>query len=132
MSFGADVAKFNTKVKKRFIVLKQRSALALFTNIIMSTPVLTGALRNNWAFNMGSPSDAVLLGTDKSGATAISRSVSGLQTVDLFTTFYFTNNLLYVIPIEYDDWSAQARGGVVRPNVLRWDAIVQSVAKGLR
>jgi hypothetical protein len=41
-----------------------------------------------------------------------------------------TNNLPYVEPIEYEDHSAQAIGGMVRKNVPRWGEIVAAKAKG--
>ena len=132
MSFSSDIQRFNKKVVRRFITIKRRAGLALFTNIIMDTPVLTGTLRNNWHFNMGTPSDLTLDTFDKSGANTVARLTTGLEQVDAYTTFYFTNNLPYLPPIEYDSYSAQAPNGVVRINAARWDRIVQAAAKGVK
>jgi hypothetical protein len=132
MSFSKDIERFNKKVMKRFIIVKKRAALGLFTNVIMTTPVLTGALRNNWQFNMGQPAETIIEGFDKSGMSVLSKTAQDMEVIDAYTTFYFTNNLPYIIPIEYDSYSAQAPNGIVRANIARWDQIVAAAAKGVK
>lgn len=74
------------------------SCVELSNRVKEATPVDTGRARQSWSSN-GNP----LLGT----------------------TYRFTNNLEYIVPLEYGH-SPQAPGGMLRINVRNWNSIVRA------
>lgn len=102
------MAQSEAKIKKAFI--------GLSTDIIMDTPVLSGRLRNNWMTSVNKGSNET---TESTSNTAVNRASS--VKFKLGDTLYLTNNLPYAPRIEFDSWSAKARGGMVRKNVIRWE-----------
>lgn len=102
--------------------IKQRTALVIDRNIVLSTPVDTGRARSNWQVAVGTPIDDVKqayspgaqLGFEESanasaaiqqGEVAISRAIPGQP-------IFITNNLPYVKRLN-DGHSAQAPAGFV-------------------
>lgn len=126
MSFTSDLDKFKRRTLDKYSRVKRLSAFDLFAAIVLETPVDKGVLRNNWFASIGTPSDEKTEVEDPSGASTISRIKSSLQGSDLEDDIFFTNNLPYAAPIEFDGISGKAPEGMVRVNVLRWETIVQS------
>lgn len=131
MSFGNQLDAFRKKTMEKVVKVKRLSAFDLFSAIILETPVDKGVLRNNWFAQIGRPSSDTTDGEDRSGRGTIQRVQVELSSVDLEKDIYFTNNLVYAVPIEFDGLSAKAPQGMVRINALRWDSIVSSNARRL-
>lgn len=129
MSFGDDLGKFSAKTKSIGEQVLRQSAFDLFSSIVRQTPVDKGVLRNNWFATIGRPSTEATEDPDKSGAGTVAAIDDVVNTAEWSSTIYLTNNLDYVIPIEYDGWSAQAPQGMVRVNTARWDTIVKNNIK---
>lgn len=125
MSFAGDIARFNTKVQNEFVEVKKRAAFGLFSAIVMDTPVDKGVLRNNWQMQFNSSADNTLTEGDMSGSGVLSRLKVNLEGADPINSIYFTNNLSYARPIEYDGWSGKAPEGMLRVNLARWSQIVK-------
>lgn len=90
------------------------TAIQVFNNIIIETPVDTGRARGNWQASIGSPSSSEL---SEAAAKAAKEDVSkDIATWTLTDTAYLTNNLPYIEPLEIG-WSGQRPNGWVRANV---------------
>ncbi len=125
MSFASDIGKFNLKVQAEFVEVKKRAAFGLFSAIVMDTPVDKGVLRNNWQMQFNTSADNTLADGDMSGSGVLSRIKANLGNANPVNSIYFTNNLSYARPIEYDGLSGKAPEGMLRVNLARWDQIVK-------
>ena len=79
------------------------------------TPVDEGFARNNWYVSVGSPSFSFDPNKDAGGEllfTALPQNI-------LNQNIYYTNSTPYIIPLEYDGHSDQARFGWVRAEMMR-------------
>lgn len=127
-TFSASLANFETHALEQIDKVRRAAIINLFNLIVDATPVDEGRLRGNWQTNAGSPKLGEL--SEIRGPSEVKAEiVANLGKVT--DTVFFTNNLPYAHRIEYEGWSAFARNGMVRPNVLRWNEIVNSVAKAL-
>lgn len=94
-------------------------ALKVFSQTVMATPVLTGALRANWQCAIGPPVEDAADGTDKTGSATvakISEVVGRLQLTDSIISIQ--NNLPYAGRIEFDGWSkVKAPQGMMRISI---------------
>ena len=124
MSFTNDLQVFNKRTLKKAEVVKRRSALDLFSAIVLETPVDKGVLRNNWFATIGAPSTETTTRADKGGNATVGRIRSAIENANLKQDILLTNNLPYAAPIEFDGHSHKAPQGMVRVNTLRWDDIV--------
>lgn len=129
MSFADDIARFRAETEEKVTKVKRMAAFDLFSSIVIETPVLTGVLRNNWYANLGSGSTRTTPTASTSNASVISRIEGELAATNLVKDIFFTNNLPYAYPIEFDGHSAKAPQGMVRINCLRWDTIVSNNAR---
>jgi hypothetical protein len=134
MSFASDLRAFRKKTMDNYVKIKRLSAFDLFAAIVLETPVDKGVLRNNWFAEIGRGSTETTDGEDPSGQQAIARIRNVLNGTDVAKDIFFTNNLPYAVPIEFDGISGKAPEGMVRINALRWDQIVRAnvrkVARG--
>lgn len=130
MSLGRDLEKFQGKTLEKMIKVKRQSCFDLFSSIVIATPVDKGVLRNNWFVANGTPSEAKTK-TAGSSSLVFNKMVTELNRVTVSTDVFFTNNLPYAVPIEFDGHSAQAPAGMVRVNTARWDSIVKTNANAL-
>lgn len=122
MSFSVDVSKWAEKTGEDMSEANGNIIMALFTGVILDTPVLEGRLRNNWIPTEGKPSSTTLDAPDPSGGAAIARAQKAVNIMDKEKEFsvYLTNNLPYAHRIEYDGWShTKAPAGMVRKNLNR-------------
>lgn len=124
MSFGNDLQKFREKTLRKYTRVMRLSAFDLFSAIILETPVDKGVLRNNWFAEIGNPSTSTTVNPSPAGTAAIARVKSVLNGTDLDRDIFFTNNLPYAVPIEFDGISGKAPQGMVRINTVRWNDIV--------
>lgn len=126
MSFTTDLQKFRKDTARKYTSVMRVSAFDLFSSIILDTPVDKGVLRNNWFAAISNGSAEITKIEDPSGQATISKIQSVLTGTDLAKPIFFTNNLPYALPIEFDGISGKAPEGMVRVNTLRWDKIVSA------
>lgn len=131
MSFGKDLSRFRGHVNDRYTAVRKRSAFDLFGSIIMGTPVRFGVLRANWFVSIGAKSTEVTDAMDVDGAGTLQKTKNAISLATPTDDIFFTNSLAYAVPIEFDGASPQAPRGMVRVNVLRWNLIVDNVAREL-
>ena len=112
--------------KGNLVSMARLSCATLSQAVLKDTPKLTGSLQVSWTINNGPPvakNIYISAGNPTPVRNRISLVVNSLKIGD---TYSFANGMPYVRRIEYHGWSAKARGGMMRPNVARWQAIVVS------
>lgn len=126
-SFSDQVRAFEAKALVRIDQVRRASILELFSLVIDATPVDQGILRGAWQTTVNSPNLSSILRFDKVGSAAkaeVLKNMGGLKDV-----VFFTNTMPYAYRIEYDSWSEQAKGGMLRVNLPKWPQIVANKAK---
>jgi len=127
VSFADDVQKYAEKAGKSVDETMRAIALELFSSTIKDTPVDTGRARGNWQTTIGAPATGEV---DRLGEGEAVKEVSA--TVADFSggkVIYLSNNLPYIYRLEFDGWSDQSPGGMLRKNVARIQQIVAKAAR---
>lgn len=120
MSFASDIRRFSVKTEAAHNKIVRAATIELFSGVIKSTPVLTGAARGAWATTVGKPSDGV---DDRLGAGVAIAEVIANTPPGAGQETYLSNALPYIEELE-DGSSKQARAGMVRGNMDRVSKIV--------
>lgn len=128
-TFALDVKLFAEKAGTVPDKVLRKVVFDITREIIQKTPVDTGHARSNWFWGVQvvSDEDATL---SKSGAPSLARAASFASTVRSGGVVYLTNNLPYILPLEFGS-SQQAPAGMVRITVSRWQSIVDRAARAL-
>jgi hypothetical protein len=132
VSFSNDLKKFRLKIEKGDDELIQGVEIALFSAVIMDTPVLSGRLRGNWQASFDTPAEGTPDDIDKPGSATINKMSTKVQSQPGGRLTYLANNLPYAVPIEYGLSTGKAPEGMVRKNVVRFQNIVDREAKKRR
>lgn len=127
MSFASDVEAHARKAGASLDETSRAIALELFGSVIKDTPVDTGRAKGNWQTTIGAPASGTV---DRIGESEALADVSQ-QTASFGAgkVIYLSNNLPYIYRLEYDGWSQQAPGGMLRKNVARIQSIVAKAAR---
>ena len=134
MDFNLSMEKFAEKTLDKLEVGFKKVAFGLSEDIIMATPVDSGRARGNWFPEINSFSNQEdLKADDKKGSKAISKTKAKVRALKLGQTFTLTNNLPYIVRLEYglyplnsksgktiSGFSKQAPQGMVRINLIKW------------
>jgi len=124
MSFSSDLKRFQKKFEGHADEFIASVEIALFSAVVMDSPVDTGRFRANWQVSLNASEAAQsLLAKDKSGRPTISKMTSYVDSLSGGRVTYFTNNLPYAVPLEYG-YSGQSPQGMVRKNAARFQRIV--------
>lgn len=104
----------------------RKVCIDLTRDLVLATPVLNGFAKSNYFFgNERNP------GTDatpsKTGTPSNSRSDAFASTLTSGGVFYITNNLPYIMKLEFGS-STQAPNGMARRTVDRWQERVNKIA----
>lgn len=127
MSFASDVEAYAKKAGASLDETSRAIVLELFGSVIKDTPVDTGRAKGNWQTTIGAPASGMV---DRLGESEALADVSQ-QTASFGAgkVIYLSNNLPYIYRLEYDGWSKQAPGGMLRKNVARIQSIVAKAAR---
>ena len=98
------------------------------SRIIKRSPVDTGRFRNNWQASVNSPAVGFTPAMDKTGNKAVQEASGLINSFQMGSTFYLTNNLPYANRLEYG-WSNQAPSGMVRITVAEIEQRIKEAAK---
>ncbi len=141
MSFSLDLSKFAGLTEKKMVTTVKRTFIGLSSDIIDSTPIDSGRLRNNWFPDVNKFSDKTTKRTGKEGTARKNDVIRVGNKFELGDTVTLTNNLIYAKDIEfglYGDgpltiggFSKKAPAGMVGINVIRWKSIVDEQARRL-
>jgi hypothetical protein len=130
MSFSSDLSSFGSKTSIKLDKIVRKVVIDITSEIVKATPVDTGAARSNWFWgNQQVTSTARTI--DKSGTPSTSRAVAFSARVKVGGVFYLTNNLPYIMALEYGHSQRQAPFGMARITVARWQGIVNRAVSAL-
>lgn len=123
MSFADDLAKYCKAAGDKVEQVVRKSALELQAGMIERSPVDTGRFKGNFFVSVGTQTketstriDKTPIGdADRSGALA--EAAARLDAWKPGQTIFIVNNLPYAKRLEYEGWSKQAPGGMVRLTV---------------
>jgi len=138
-SFEDSIQNFIKKAKKNPELVVRQVTIKLYSQIILASPVDTGAFRMNWQATVDTPATGTVEGLDPSGSQAITRATNFVQQSAKWDEFRFTNNLPYAEAIEFGQYpgngpntiggfSKQAPQGVVRVTVKRFQRLIDEAA----
>lgn len=95
------------------------------------TGYIGGTARGNWQASIGTPATGTLDRPDADGSDSLADVQAQLERA-VGDLYYLTNNLPYIRRLEYDGWSTQAPGGMVRIAVAEFDEAVVAAVRALR
>lgn len=131
-AFSLDISKWAEQTKSDIALTVRKTAMDMFTRIVLRSPVDTGRFRANWYTSLGSPSDKKdWESEDKSGAVSISRINSTAQQYNLGDMIWMSNNLVYAWPLERGH-SGQAPAGMVGITVQEFQSVFDRAAKSTK
>ena len=117
MSFESE---FSTAVRNTMNYLrKARNAetVKLGSKIIDDTPVLTGALKGSWRSAPLAPDMTTEPRVDAEGTVPKAELANAVERWPDEGSVFMTNTLRYSEGVEFDSWSTQRPGGMVRVNI---------------
>lgn len=88
-----------------------------------------GHFRANWQYTTGAPADGIIPLFDPAGKHTLRFIMADVKPKGAASqVHYLVNNVPHGPPLEFDghSWQAPQPGGVVKKNVLRFDAIVKN------
>lgn len=105
------------------------TAIQVFNNVIIETPVDTGRARGNWQCTIGAPASSVL--SEEAAKSAKDDITSDIVQWKLTDVAYLTNNLPYIEGLEFGNpGSNQRPNGWVRVNVAKGQkALDEAISK---
>lgn len=127
MSFASDLQKFSQNTGLKFDHVQRKVCIDVTADLVRATPVDTGMARSNYfvGFTRVSSKEA---NASKNGSPSTQRSQEFASGLKGGTTFYITNNLPYIMRLEFG-YSGQAPNGMARQTVDRWQRTVDRIAR---
>lgn len=130
LDLGAQLRVFAHNVQEDLNTVHRNISIKLFNDILFDTPVLTGMARGNWQVGTDYVPGGTLQRLDPTGAL-VKAEIEGQVVADTDQIAFFSNNLEYIVPLEYG-WSNKAPEGMVRINVHRFRVILSEEAAKVR
>ena len=122
MTFSGDLLTFADRVGLRANQTVRKVAFDLTRDLVQATPVDTGLARSNY-FLGNDRVESTDTTASTNGAPSLGRAAQFAATLAAGGTFYITNNLPYVMDLEFGS-STQAPNGFARAIVANWQARV--------
>ena len=142
MTFSSDIKAFAAKTSRNLDDVRAYSAITLFSNIIMATPVgnpdfwqgngkapagyTGGRLRGNWQASINVPDNSTSKQIDPSGGKTLKDMSAKMLGVTGDESLFMTNNLPYAVSIEYGHSKKQRPMGMVRVSIAAFEDAVKS------
>lgn len=130
MTFGGDLLAFADKGNARVNQTVRKVAFELTRDLVQATPVDTGLAKSNY-FLGNDRVESTDTTASTNGAPSLGRAAQFAATVVAGGVFYITNNLPYVMALEFGS-SQQAPLGFARGIVADWQGRVDRIVRGLR
>lgn len=127
-SFELQIKEFENMTTEKSELLFKKVCFDLSNSIIMDTAVLSGRARGNWQPDINSIQNDVLEIEDKSGNATVTKVASQTNNLKLGQYFTLTNNLPYILRLEYG-WSKKSPNGMLGINVMRFQQFVNQANK---
>lgn len=127
-SFELQMKEFENMTTEKSELLFKKVCFDLSNSIIMDTAVDKGTARGNWQPDINSIQNDVLEIEDKSGNATVAKVASQTNNLKLGQYFTLTNNLPYILRLEYG-WSKKSPQGMLAINVMRFQNFVNQANK---
>lgn len=141
-SFKVQVELFAENAKAKTDLAIRKTAMEVFSRVIMRTPVDTGRARGNWQLGVDEYISSTVDRTDKGPVTQNGSGNSSVK-ADMMATvsgapfkerFTLMNNLPYIQTLEYgredgSPGSLQAPNGMVRTTIAEFQDMVAKAAR---
>jgi len=123
MSFLGDIDNFEDKAFNKADKVIRKTALDIYSRIVLRTPVDTGRAQNNWFVGIDSAKVKTTEETNESEMAIIADAQAEISQADAEDTIYITNNLSYILGLEHGR-SDQSPQGMVKLTVAEFRNIV--------
>lgn len=130
-TFSLSIDRFVAKTQANSDTVLRKVAADVFKEVVLRSPVDTGAFQNAWVASTLDLSSKPKPGPpfDKTGANAISAAEAVIRGTRIGQTITISNDLPYGPRLE-NGWSKQTPQGFVRITVVRWrDFLDNAVAE---
>lgn len=124
-TFSDQLRALADKAKVDIGTVVRKTVADLQGGVVLRSPVDTGRFRANWMVGIGTMSRTTVTTEDKTGAASVARVEPAMATWTPGAAIFLTNSLPYAKRLEYDAWSKQAPGGMVRLTVQDWREYVR-------
>lgn len=131
-SFELQIKEFENMTTEKSELLFKKVCFDLSNSIIMDTAVDSGRARGNWQPDINSIQNDVLEIEDKSGNATVAKVASQTNNLKLGQFFTLTNNLPYILRLEYGWSKAKSPNGMVGINVMRFQQFVNQANKAIK
>lgn len=131
-TFVLDVSRWVTKAQGNVGKVIAKVVVDLGTKVIRRTPIDTGRAEGNWQTQIGS------IPGGETGRLGAGPSIAGLQRVATADklgagcVLFFTNNVPYILKLEYEGWSRQAPSGMLRSSIAGFPGLIQTASGSVR
>ena len=130
-SFELQMKEFENMTSEKSELLFKKVCFDLSNSIIIDTVVDKGTARGNWQPDINSIQNDVLEIEDKSGNATVAKVASQTNNLKLGQYFTLTNNLPYILRLEYG-WSKKSPQGMLGINVMRFQNFVNQANKDIK
>ena len=128
MSFATQMRAFENLTTDKAEKVFRKTCFEISNEVISNTPVDTSRAKNNWFPDINKFSTETTESTNKQGSINLVTGVT--NRLQLGTTFTLSNNLPYIVKLEYG-WSKQKPNGFVAITIQKFDTILKNVNKGI-
>ena len=130
-SFELQMKEFENMTDEKSELLFKKVCFDLSNSIIMDTAVLSGAARGRWAPDINKIDNSTDEVFDKSGNATVAKVASQTNNLKLGQYFTLTNNLPYILRLEYGWSKTKSPNGMVGINVMRFQNFLNKANKDL-
>ena len=130
--FELQMKEFENMTAEKSELLFKKVCFDLSNSIIMDSPVDSGRLRGNFQPEINSIQNDVLEIDDKSGSATVAKVASQTNNLKLGQYFTLTNNLPYILRLEYGWSKSKSPNGMVGINVMRFQNFVNQANKEIK
>lgn len=140
-NFATQMKQFENMTENKAEKVFRQVCFGISNEVISNTPVDTSRAKNNWFPDINKFSSEVTESTNKQGSINLVTGVT--NRLQLGTTFTLSNNLPYIVKLEYGlynpnsttgktvgGFSKQAPKGFVGVTLQKFDSILKQVNKG--
>ena len=131
-SFELQMKEFESMTAEKSELLFKKVCFDLSNSIIMDTAVLSGAARGRWAPDINKIDNSTDEVFDKSGNATVTKVASQTNNLKIGQYFTLTNNLPYILRLEYGWSKTKSPNGMVGINVMRFQNFVNQANKNIK
>lgn len=131
-SFELQMKEFENMTADSAEFLFRQVCFDLSDGIITNTPIDSGRAKGNWQPDINRVENSQLDTEDKSGRKTIAKVASKTNNLKIGQYFTLTNNLPYILRLEYGWSKTKSPNGMVGINVMRFENFVNQANKDIK